>query len=61
MSGLMGQLTSDIDALDFDKPIRLSGQVSRFDGHIIECDVFPPRLARFVRLQPKRAKQPMPK
>mgnify|MGYP007000234848 CR=1 len=27
MSGLMAQLTSDIDALDFDKPIRLSGRV----------------------------------
>ena len=35
MSVLMGQLTNDIDALDFDKPIRLSGRVSRFDGHII--------------------------
>ena len=41
MSTLMGQLTSDINALDFDKPIRLSGRVSRFDGHIIECDGFP--------------------
>jgi flagellum-specific ATP synthase len=41
MSALMGQLTSDIDALDLDKPVRLSGCVSRFDGHIIECDGFP--------------------
>jgi flagellum-specific ATP synthase len=41
MSALIQQLASDIDALDFGKPIRLSGRVSRFDGHIIECDGFP--------------------
>jgi len=41
MSGLLQRLTSDIEALDFDLPIQLSGRVSRFDGHIIECDGFP--------------------
>ncbi|MEK9849196.1 MAG: FliI/YscN family ATPase, partial [Candidatus Puniceispirillum sp.] len=41
MSSVLGQLVSNIDALDFNKPIQLSGRVSRFDGHIIECDGFP--------------------
>ena len=41
MSGVLGQLVSNIDTLNFDKPIQLSGRVSRFDGHIIECDGFP--------------------
>ena len=41
MSVVLRQLTADIDALTFDKPIQLSGRVSRFDGHIIECDGFP--------------------
>ena len=41
MSGVLGQLVSTIDTLNFDKPIQLSGRVSRFDGHIIECDGFP--------------------
>ena len=35
------RLKSDIDTLELSKPIQLSGRVSRFDGHIIECDGFP--------------------
>ena len=41
MSGVLEQLKSDIDTLELGKPIQLSGRVSRFDGHIIECDGFP--------------------
>ena len=41
MSKVLEQLKSDIDTLEFSKPIQLSGRVSRFDGHIIECDGFP--------------------
>ena len=41
MRGVLKQVTDDIEALAFDKPIQLSGRVSRFDGHIIECDGFP--------------------
>ena len=37
---ILEQLKSDIDKLAFNKPIQLSGRVSRFDGHIIECDGF---------------------
>ena len=41
MSEVLAQLKSDIDAFELSKPIQLSGRVSRFDGHIIECDGFP--------------------
>ena len=41
MSEVLEQLKSDIDTLELSKPIQLSGRVSRFDGHIIECDGFP--------------------
>ena len=54
MSALMGQLTSDIDALDFDKPICLSGRVSRFDGHIIECDGFPATIGTLCQVETKK-------
>ena len=50
----MGQLTSDIDALDFDKPIRLSGRVSRFDGHIIECDGFPATIGTLCQVDTQK-------
>ena len=41
MSEVLEQLKTDIDTLELGKPIQLSGRVSRFDGHIIECDGFP--------------------
>ena len=41
MSAVLERLKSDIDSLELSKPIQLSGRVSRFDGHIIECDGFP--------------------
>ena len=41
MSEVLERLKSDIDSLELSKPIQLSGRVSRFDGHIIECDGFP--------------------
>ena len=54
MSVLMGQLTNDIDALDFDKPIRLSGRVSRFDGHIIECNGFPATIGTLCQVDTQK-------
>ena len=54
MSRLMEQLTGDIDALDFDKPIRLSGRVSRFDGHIIECDGFPATIGTLCQVDTQK-------
>ena len=54
MSALLGQLTSDISALDFDKPIRLSGRVSRFDGHIIECDGFPATIGTLCQVDTQK-------
>jgi len=41
MSGALEKIVADIDTLSFSKPVQLSGFVSRFDGHIIECDGFP--------------------
>ena len=61
MSGVLGQLVSNVDTLNFDKPIQLSGRVSRFDGHIIECDGFRRQSEPFVRLVSKKVKQPMPR
>ena len=54
MSALIHQLTSDIDALDFKKPIRLSGRVSRFDGHIIECDGFPATIGTLCQVDTQK-------
>ena len=54
MSALIQQLASDIDALDFDKPIRLSGCVSRFDGHIIECDGFPATIGTLCHVDTRK-------
>ena len=54
MSLLIQQLASDIDALDFDKPIRLSGRVSRFDGHIIECDGFPATIGTLCQVDTQK-------
>ena len=34
-------LAEDLHGLQIGKPARISGRVSRFDGHIIECDGFP--------------------
>ena len=59
MSALLGQLTSDIDALDFDKPIRLSGRVSRFDGHIIECDGFPATIGTLCQVDTQKGETTM--
>ena len=41
MSGALEKIVADIDTLSFSKPVQLSGFVSRFDGHVIECDGFP--------------------
>ena len=41
MQNIMQMLEADINGLDLKRPTTLSGRVSRFDGHIIECDGFP--------------------
>ena len=41
MQNVLQMLEADIGGLDLTRPYRVSGRVSRFDGHIIECDGFP--------------------
>ena len=41
MQNVLQMLEADIGGLDLTRPLRVSGRVSRFDGHIIECDGFP--------------------
>ena len=41
MQDVLQMLEADIGSLDLTRPYRVSGRVSRFDGHIIECDGFP--------------------
>ena len=41
MQNVMYTLAADIDDFDLKLPVSTSGRVSRFDGHIIECDGFP--------------------
>ena len=55
MQNIMQMLEADINGLDLKRPTTLSGRVSRFDGHIIECDGFPQQLALYARLTPKMA------
>ena len=56
MSGVLKQLKSDIDTLAFNKPIQLSGRVSRFDGHIIECDGFPVTIGTICQVNTQNGK-----
>jgi len=41
MAKVMQMLADDLQGLQIAKPTSVSGRVSRFDGHIIECDGFP--------------------
>ena len=41
MRNVLQMLEADIGGLGLTRPYRVSGRVSRFDGHIIECDGFP--------------------
>ena len=49
MQNVLQMLEADIGGLDLTRPYRVSGRVSRFDGHIIECDGFPGNHWHFVR------------
>ena len=41
MQNVLQMLEADIGGLSLRRPYLVSGRVSRFDGHIIECDGFP--------------------
>jgi len=56
MNGALEQIISDIDALTFEKPLQLSGCVSRFDGHIIECDGFPATIGTICQVVTQKGK-----
>ena len=50
MSGALEKIVADIDTLSFSKPVQLSGFVSRFDGHVIECDGFPAIILSLIHI-----------
>ena len=54
MSGVLEKIVSDIDTLSLNKPVQLSGFVSRFDGHIIECDGFPATIGTICQVVTQR-------
>ena len=41
MAQVLSTLADEIQGLAIVRPTSVSGRVSRFDGHIIECDGFP--------------------
>ena len=53
MQNIMQMLEADINGLDLKRPTTLSGRVSRFDGHIIECDGFPATIGTLCEIAPR--------
>ena len=41
MAQVLAKLVDELQGLDIIRSTSVSGRVSRFDGHIIECDGFP--------------------
>jgi len=50
MNQLIRDIAADIDRLAVSRPTALSGRVSRFDGHIVECDGFPSTIGTLCKI-----------
>ncbi len=53
MNNPLKQIMGGLNHMSFDRPVRLSGRVTKFDGQIIECDGFPSTIGTLCQIDAK--------
>ena len=51
MISVKERLTRSIGSMASDKPISISGRVSKYDGQMVECDGFPATIGSLCQIE----------